>query len=321
MHQIPFGMVKQEMYKPVYYCKSSALAQVLIVLMGLVAFTGIVQGNATGQIYLRVETTSADTDIYTASVYQNATEAPAATLVLFLIYDSSKATLLPDGASGSYVQLAQQQQEAGFVISETLHAALDNMDGKSCMAIAIYKTNDRIGLNPGELISFQLQIDPDADDATPVLIQAATAAFPVYLSGTALVSSASTADEISLPVNFEPASIARNCVPPPSPENVKASRRYKDKIIITWEPPQYSNPLEYKVYRGISDNIDEAIHLDMSNIGEYTWTDSFDTEALIPPPAGCNCTLAQYYYWVRAKDTITGCLSKFSDPPARGSLP
>lgn len=305
---------QKEMTTNTYYCTSCAVAQVLVALLGFAA------SNASGQVYLRVETTSTEAGIYTASVYQNATEAPAVALVLFLTYDSSKATLLPESASGNYVQLAQQQQEAGFVVSETLHNTFDNVEGKSCLAIAIYKTNDTIGLNPGELFSFQLQIDPDTDDATPVLIQAATAAFPVYLSGTALVSSASTADEISLPVVFEPASIARNCVPPPSPENVKASRRYKDKIVITWEPPQSDGALEYKLYRGISDNITEAIPLDMSYTADATWTDAFSAETTNALPAGCNCTLIQYYYWVRARDTLTGCLSTFSDPPARGAL-
>ena len=277
------------MTRNTYYYTSCAIAQVLVALLGVAA------ANASGQVYLRVEITPADAHIYTANVFQNAIGAPAAVLVLFLNYDNRQATLLPASTSINYTQLAPQQQQAGFIISETLHDTLDNAAEKSCLAVAIYKTSDAVGLSPGALFSFQLQIAPDV--TTPVQIEAATADSPIQLNGSQLASSASTADEVALPLFFDTASIVGNCAQPPAPGEVKASRRYRDKIIITWEPPQYENPLEYKLYRGISDDIAEAIPLDMPYAADTAWTDSFTAETIEPPPAGCNCTLIQYYYW------------------------
>lgn len=300
------------MSRNVYYYKSSVVAQILMVL------TGIIPLNAAGQLYLRVETAPQEKNVYTARVYQNAVEAPATALVLFLVYDSHKATLRPKDGSANYVQLAQQQQDAGFTLSDTLHTALDTMGSSACLAIAIYQTNKGFALNPGELFSFQLELTPN--ETTPVMIEAATPSKPVYLDGVLLASSASTLDEVSLPVFFEPVSIIDNCVSPPVPEQVEASRRYRDKIIVTWKPPQYDNPLEYKIYRGISDNKDEAIPLSPSYTRESTWTDVFDADTANAPPAGCSCALSKYYYWVRARDTTTGCISEFCEPPAQGAL-
>lgn len=300
------------MSRSVYYYKSSAVAQVLIVLASIIPL------NAAGQLYLRMETAAREKNVYTATVYQNAAEAPATALVLFLVYDSHKADLLQHDASGNHVQLAQQQQDAGFILSETLHTTLDTMDGNACLAIAIYRTGSGFALNPGELFSFSLELLPNA--VPPVMIEAATPSKPVYIEGVLLASSASTLDEVSLPVFFEPASIIDNCESPPAPMQVEASRRYRDKIIITWKPPQHENPLEYKVYRSISDDKDEAIPLASTYTPESTWTDVFDTDTASTPPAGCSCTLSKYYYWVRARDTVTGCLSEFSEPPARGAL-
>jgi len=300
------------MTRNAYYYTSCAVAQVLAALLNIAA------ANASGQVYLRVETTPTEANGYTANVFQNAIEEPAAALVLFLTYDNHQVTLLPADASVNHVQLAQQQQQAGFIISETLYEALDDSEEKSCLAVAIYKTSDTIGLSPGALFSFQLQIAPNLD--TPAQIEAATADSPIQLNGSQLTSSASTADEVALPLFFETASIVGNCAQPPAPREVKASRRYRDKIIITWAPPQYENPLEYKLYRAISDDIAEAIPLNMPYTTDTTWTDSFTVETIEPPPAGCNCTLIQYYYWVRVQLHPAGGLSPFSAPPARGAL-
>jgi hypothetical protein len=295
------------MSRSVYYYKSSAVAQVLIMLASIIPLNAS-QDNYTCAWRRHAQ----EKNVYTATVYQNAVEAPATALVLFLVYDSHKATLLQHDASGNHVQLAQQQQDAGFILSETLHTTLDTMDGNACLAIAIYRTSSGFALNPGELFSFSLELLPNA--VPPVIIEAATAIQArLYRRGTALASSASTAW------------MKYRC---PYSSNLQVS------LIIAFHHPR---PCKWKHHGGIGIklllpgnhhntktrwNIKYTGVFPMIRTKRSRWHPptppnthgqmfSMQNTANVTPPAGCSCTtFSKYYYWVRARDALSNRLFK-----------
>ena len=278
-------------------------------------------GNAAGDVYIHAEANLETNNTSTITLYQSADDVPATSLVLFLLINNDNATLLPTTSTGKdanqYAQLASAQQEAGFLISETFHTAIDDVENTSCLAVAVYKSNSTGGLQAGALLSCSLQL---VSETIPATVEAATAENPITLNGAACFSSASTLDEKPLLVSFEPITISLNCESPAPPEEVKATRSYRTKIIITWEAPQDGDNLEYKVYRSLTDNVTESIPVNTTYTSELTWTDTFDDDETSGQPAGCSCALQYYYYWVRARDTLTGCVSDFSNPSARGAV-
>ncbi|MCK5861905.1 MAG: hypothetical protein KAH38_05435 [Candidatus Hydrogenedentes bacterium] len=274
-------------------------------------------------IYIRTEIKQDSADIYTASLYQNATDVPAATLVLFLIVNPKQITILPratvEESTNQYIQLAPVQQSAGFIVEDMRHNTIDNMDERSCMSIAIYKTSATGALQPGALLSFTFQLLPDSDEPLLLWVQKNTKETVLSLKGTAFVSSAAAIDAMPLSVIFEAQPIVFGCESFSPPNRVRASWWYRKKIIITWEPPHTDNPLEYQVYRSETDDRTHAIPVHDTWITELTWTDSFSKDTIDTPPSGCSCQSSRYYYWVRTRDPVTGCTSDLSTPPKRGS--
>jgi len=289
--------------------------------MSMVLALAFSAGSATGDVYIYAEAALEGKNTYTVTLYQSADDAPATSLVLFLLLNNDTAVLQPmtssENDSSQYAQLSSEQQESGFLMSENFHGAIDNMENRYCLAIAVYKTNGTGGLQAGALLSCKLRL---LSDETPVTLEAASAETPITLNGILCFSSASTLDEKPLSVFFESLTMSQDCDPPAPPEQVKASRRYRNKIVITWERSQPGDNFEYKVYRSLSDNIAESIPLNTAYISDLTWTDNFPADETNTQSSGCSCALQYYYYWVRAKDALTGCISDFSHPPARGAL-
>lgn len=300
-----------------YYYKIRRNAQLLL----LTSFLVFSIESVSDDIYIQADVALEQDNTCTVTLYQNANNAPATALTLFLMVDKNAAAFLPmaDVAkdSGHYVQLAPSQQESGFLISETLYDGTVTGKNTSCLAIAIYKTGTMGGLQPGTLLSCNLHL---VSEEIPVVLDAASLESPASLNGVTCISSASTLDEQPLTVSFDTVYIDQKCDPPDPPQQVKASRCYRDKIIISWEAPENANTLEYKIYRSLSDDATESIPVNTAYITTLTWTNTFDDEEMDSQPSGCSCALQYYYYWVRARDISTGCISNFSAPPARGGV-
>ena len=313
-----YGMLRNQ-----FYCSCCILAQLVCVISAGVTSLNAIADEATGSMYVRAEIENNVTGTCTVTLYQNTTDLPATTLVLFLIVDSN-ATILPQSClketSNQYVQLASSQQDAGFLVADTLYTIPDDMAEKTCLAFALYKMNGTGGLCPGALLSFTLELAQDADGQPVAWIESATEEAPLFISDTSFYSSAATLDAKQLSVIFESLAIVANCESLSPPDRVNASWHYRDKIIVKWKAPVADNALEYRVYRSATDTFAEAIPVNESWTTELTWTDSFDENATGAPPAGCSCTSIHYYYWIRARDTATKCVSDFSAPPARGTV-
>lgn len=271
-------------------------------------------------VYLRAEAVPAGGDAYEITIYQGEGLRGPATLALFLTFDAAGAIPVPATAPATALaQPAAAHRERGYVVQTAFHDTANTPGERACLALAVYSENKGATLSAGALLSFAVRLTPAAKAWDNLRLDAATDAAPVLLDGIPFSSSASAPDATPLAPRMEPLVIPVNCVPPNPPARVGASWRYRDRIEVVWNTPDDAASLEYRVYRGATVIVEQAVPLHDGWINDTVYVDRLGDELALSS-GGCACSQTRFFYWVRARDAATGCESGFNAIPAQGTI-
>ncbi|HDP34144.1 MAG TPA: hypothetical protein ENN29_03425 [Candidatus Hydrogenedentes bacterium] len=288
------------------------------ILLG-VAFALFLFNAAADRVYIRGEIARDREEAATVTLYQVSPTTPPSVLIIFLTYRKNEMTMVAS-ENGLYAQLTEAHRENGFTISNIHHDVIDADANKACLALAVYNETGGKALSPGALLSFSTQIANEVKNVDSLQIEINESSNRVTLNGAALASSASDADATPLQVLTEPLHVPVRCVIPEPPAHVRASWRYHDYIIVTWDAPDGNTEWEYQVYRNTEDDTATAVPLSAAWTRELSFHDMLDDLGAAVGSGGCGCSSPRYYYWVWARDRVTQCVSDFSAPAARGGL-
>lgn len=303
---------------------------VRLLFAGFIAYVAVCQVTAASDdVYVRAETMREDTETVSVSLFQSAIDTLPSTLVLLLTFDSAKAEPIALAASKTdrwskqtapHVRLAPAHQADGVRAEAAFHKGVEADATLSCFVIVVYQPGGMRPLQPGALLSFSLRFEPWDSGEENFWITPVTPDKPLVLNGNAIASSAAALNGRPLSISMEPFVVGVHCRPPDAPQRVRASLRYRDYIMVTWQQPEMAGDLEYRVYRSSGTDVATAVPAHDGWRKELSYEDTLKNVNDNDISPGCACTENAYYYWVRARDGLSGCESAFSAPAARGAL-
>jgi hypothetical protein len=280
-------------------------------------------------------------DTVEITVDLDATGTPPQTLILFLRYDTSRLAydsqyyefvttdLFGNPAVGADGQpLARRSGVRPGNVVDNADKMIDieeHPDG--AIGIAIFGLNNTT-IADGRLCTIAFQLLPGADDALRLNLEGVDQTNPLApitigngMASYSTASYVSGTQVLQLPVVFDDGFVLTACGPKAAtPQNIAASTARLDGVRLTWDASGVGGT-EYRVYRALSDNLDQALPLGESWI---TGTSYLDKTAFYPAtilPRGCLQgdleATNRHYYWVLAR-TAADCASDFQDTPASG---